>query len=165
MRARAPTAAGMQGPFSLQDERSKWVNVTWMPHASLSQTSHVSLAVRSILTSLDELMHFQPEEWQVRATIHGMAGQSIVPVSCLTPTAPVTTLHDHTETGVNPPLDLTEDDWLPLTSNTTHVCRIDSLINVPIRWRDLPRDAYLRFEVLGHCDEVVRGCEGGGELM
>jgi hypothetical protein len=30
------------------------------------------------------------------------------------------------------------------------------LVQIPVRWRDLPRDAYLSFEVLGHCDEVVR---------
>ena len=155
MRARGATSVGVQGVASLLEERSKWVNVTWMPHASLSQTSHVSLAVRSILTSLDELKHYEPEEWRVRATIHGMGGQSIVPISCLTPTAPVRTLYDQAEAGANPPLDFEEKGWIPLISNATHVCRLDSLIILPMRWRDLPRDAHLRFEVLGHCDEVV----------
>ena len=156
MRARGATSVGVQGVASLLEERSKWVNVTWMPHASLSQTSHVSLAIRSILTSLDSLKHCEPEEWRVRATIHGMAGQSIVSISCLTPTAPVSPLYDENETATNPPLSLIEKDWLPLISNATHVCRLDSFIIVPMRWRDLPRDAYLRFEVLGQCDEVVR---------
>jgi hypothetical protein len=156
MRARGATSAGAQGPLPVVDERSKWVNVSWMPHASLSQTSNVSLAVRSILTSLDELIHYQPEEWQVRATIHGVAGQLIVPIPCLTPTSPVTRLHEYGETDLNRPSGLTEKDWHPMTSNATHVCRFDSFLHVPMRWRDLPRDAYLRFEILRHCDEVVR---------
>lgn len=152
MRARGPTTPGVPG---LLEERSKWVNVTWMPNASLSQTSHVCLAVRSVLTCLDELQHYKPEEWQVRATIHGVAGLPIVPIASLTPTAPLTTLNDHTDTDGHPPLDLTEEEWFPMTSNVTHICKLDSILHVPLRWRDLPRDSYLKFEVLGHCDEVV----------
>lgn len=152
MRARGPTTPGVPG---LLEERSKWVNVTWMPNASLSQTSHVCLAVRSILTCLDELQHYKPEEWQVRATIHGVAGLPIVPIASLTPTSPLTTLNDHTDTDGHPPLDLTEEEWFPMTSNVTHICKLDSILHVPLRWRDLPRDSYLKFEVLGHCDEVV----------
>lgn len=154
MRARGSTTAGTPNDL-VADERSKWVNVTWMPHASLSQTSHICLAVRSVLTCMDELTHYRPEEWQVRASIHGLAGIGIAPVSSITPTAPVTTLNDHTETDGHPLLDLTEGEWIPMTSGVTHVCKLDALLHVPLRWRDLPRDSYLRFEVLGHCDEVV----------
>lgn len=154
MRARGATSAGAQGSISPLEERNKWETVTWMPHASLSQTSHISLGIRSVLTSLDELQHFKPKEWRVRVTVHGMAGQPIVPMSCLTPTAPVTKIHHHSKGKL--PVDLTVEEWSPLTSDATHVCRMDSLLHVPLRWRDLPRDSYLRFEVLGHCDEVVR---------
>jgi hypothetical protein len=154
MRARGATAAGAQSNL-LFEERSKWVNVTWMPHASLSQTSHVCLAVRSVLTCLDDLKHYKREEWQVRATIYGVAGLPIVPISSLTPTAPVTTLNDHTDTDEHPPLDLTGEEWLPMASSVTHICKLDSLLHIPLRWRDLPRDSCVKFEILGHCDEVV----------
>jgi len=172
------TAASAAALAAQMEERSKWVNVTWMPHASLSQSSHISFAVRSILTSLDVLRHYEPEEWQVQATIHGMAGQSIVPISSRTPKSPVipiqpdhpttTTTSSTTEMGGNPPsLGRTNynhnknDEWFPLTSNATHICKLDSLVHVPIRWRDLPRDAYLRFEILSLNDEVVSLLIGG----
>lgn len=151
MRARAPTNAGTPNDL-LSEERNQWVNVTWMPHASLSQTSHVCIAVRSVLTSLDELKHYEPEEWQVRATIHGLAGVSIVPIASITPTAPVTPLN-----GLNGQLTstLTDKGWLPMASGVTHLCKLDTLLHISLRWRDLPRDAYLRFEVVEHCDDVV----------
>ena len=145
MRSRGASAAAAGVQQQLQQERqSQWVNVTWMPHASLSQTSHVCLAVRSILTCRDEFR--SPEEWQVRATIHGVAGLALVPISSLTPTSPVESLSSMPDT----------ESWLPLASQVTHVCKLDALLHVPLRWRDLPRDAYLKLEVLGRCDEVVR---------
>ena len=152
MRARGTNAAGVQG--FLFEERNRWVNVTWMPHASLSQTSHVCLSVRSILAALDELTHFKPEEWQVGATIHGAAGMPLVPVSSLTPTSQVTSMKEQANVVGIPALDQ-KDDWIPLVSNATHICKIDALLNIPLRWRDLPRDAYIKFEVSGHCEEVV----------
>lgn len=127
------------------------MNATWMPHASLSQTSHVSVAVRSALTCLGELKQFKAKEWQVRATIHGMAGLPLVPVPSVTPMSPVTTLKASSAIDGNDPT----KDWLPIVSNVTHVCKFDSLLNIPLRWRDLPRDAYIKFEILGQCDRVV----------
>lgn len=149
--AAASPAASTHGLQTLE-ERNKWVNVTWMPHASLSQTSHVCLSIRSVLSYLDELKHFKPEEWQVRVAVHGVAGLPLVPVSSLTPTAPLTSMRNQEESQ-----SISEGNatWLPLVSNVTHVCRLDSIVHVPMRWRDLTRDAYLKFEVLGHCDEVV----------
>jgi hypothetical protein len=156
MRARTAVASPATSTHGLSwDEKNKWVNVTWMPHASLLQTSHVCLSVRSVLSSLDELTHFKPEEWQVRATVHGIAGLPLVPVPSLTPTAPVTSmrkqLRDEGEFSSEG-----KNEWFPMVSNVTHICCLDSLVQIPVRWRDLPRDAYLNFEVLGHCDEVVR---------
>lgn len=151
MRARGPANASTPSD-QVSEERNQWVNVTWMPHASLSQASHVCLAVRSVLTCLDELKHHEPEEWQVRATIHGLAGVSIVPISSITPTAPVTPLHGFDNQGTS---SLTQKGWLPMASGVTHLCKLDALLYIPLRWRDLPRDSYLRFEVVEHCDNVV----------
>ena len=152
MRARGPTNAGTTNDL-VSEERNQWVNVTWMPHASLSQASHVCLAVRSVLTCLDELKHYEPEEWQVRATIHGLAGVSIVPITSMTPTAQVTPLVNSVDS--HPTSNLTDKRWLPMASGVTHLCKLDALLHIPLRWRDLPRDAYLRFEVVQHCDDVV----------
>lgn len=145
-------AASTHGMMS--DIRNKWVNVTWMPHASLSQTSHVGMIIRSVLSSLDELKHFKPEEWQVRVTVHAIAGLPLVPVPSLTPTAPVASLRSQMKGGRQSVFEENKK-WFPLVSNVTHTCLFDSLVYIPVRWRDLPRDSYLKFEVLGHCDEVV----------
>lgn len=149
MRARAPAASSVQA-LSVE-ERNRWVNVTWMPHASLSQTSHVSFAVRSVLTSLDEMKYFKKDEWQVRATIHGVAGLALVPVPSSTATYPVTKIRPTDEQ-----VDGTK--WVPLVSGMTHACTMDTLVHIPLRWRDLPRDSYLKLEVVGHHDEVVSDC-------
>jgi hypothetical protein len=146
-----PPAASMQG--NLSDGKNNWVNVTWMPHSCLSQTSHIYLAVRSVLTLIDEPFKTE-EEWQVRATVHGIAGLSLVPVATTTPTAPRLSIRDFLESNEHGMFDK-DAEWLPLVSNVTHICKFDSVINIPIRWRDLPRDAFLMFEVLGYCDKVV----------
>lgn len=44
----------------------------------------------------------------------------------------------------------------PSVSNATHDCFWDRDVKMPVRWRDLPRDAYLLFEVIGCGDRVVR---------
>eukprot|EP00934_Nitzschia_sp_Nitz4_P003774 Nitzschia sp. Nitz4//scaffold119_size111653//31897//35236//NITZ4_004185-RA/size111653-augustus-gene-0.210-mRNA-1//1//CDS//3329533821//3764//frame0 len=135
------------------EERNKWVNATWMPHASVAQTSHVTLAVRSVATSIDPLQPFKDQEWQVRATVHGMAGIQLVPVSSLTPVAPLMTWKEANE--YKGAFSTDSPDWLPMVSNTTHVCPIDALVQIPLRWRDLTRDSYIQWEVLGPCDEVL----------
>lgn len=135
------------------EHRNTWVDVKWMPHASLSQTSHIYLSIRSVLSQLDE--PFKPEEeWQVRATVHGIAGISIVPVATATSKAPLLSIRNFLDSNDRSTFDK-DTEWLPLVSTATHICNFDSILNVPIRWRDLPRDAYLLFEVLRHCDEVV----------
>lgn len=86
-------------------EEKTWVSVTWMPHSSLSQASHLALAVREL--SLDE-------ECLVQVTVCGLGGLS----------------------------------WT-VPSRTT-ACRgvFNQLLQLPIRWRDLPRDATVLFEIL-----------------
>ena len=138
---------------TVSDDRNTWVSVKWMPHASLSQTSHIDLSIRSVLSQLQD--PFKPdEEWQVRATVHGIAGTSIVPVATTTSKAPLLPIRNFLESNDRSVFDK-DTEWLPLVSNATHICNFDSILNIPIRWRDLPRDAYLLFEVLGQCDQVV----------
>ena len=147
-----PTASG---PAGMSDETSNWVNVAWMPHSCLSQTSHLCLSVRSVLTLMEQ--HCKIEEWQVRVTIHGAAGLSLVPVATTTSTAPRLLIKDFWQSHENGMFDK-DAEWLPLVSSASHICKFDSVIHIPIRWRDLPRDAYLLFEVLGYCDKVVSSC-------
>lgn len=42
-----------------------------------------------------------------------------------------------------------------MVSKATHNCVWDCFVHIPIRWRDLPRDAYLHLEVLGQAESVV----------
>lgn len=140
----------------LPDGKNRWVNVTWMPHASLSQASHVAIMVRAVLASLDELTHFQPEEWQVQVTMHGIAGLQLTPVPSSTRSVPLTSMRMEAKEETEDPLDV---DWIPQVSNMTHMCNLQSLLSIPIRWRDLPRDAYLKFVVLVHNQEVVSGLQ------
>jgi hypothetical protein len=42
-----------------------WVDVTWMPHSSLSQTSYVALAIRELSI---------PEECRVQVEVQGLGG-------------------------------------------------------------------------------------------
>ena len=135
------------------EDNSKWVNVTWMPHASLSQASHVVLSVRSVQALLDELAFFKPEEWQVRVTVHGIAGLPLVPVASSSPSAPLLSLRNLQTTETQE--ELLISNWEPLVSNVTHCCTWNFPLQIPVRWRDLPRDAFMKFEVIGHCDTVV----------
>lgn len=145
-----PTTAG---PTGVSDEKSNWVNVTWMPHSCLSQTSHLCLSVRSVLTLMEQPCEI--EEWQVRVTVYGAAGLSLVPVATTTSTAPRLLIRDFWQDSNENGMFDKDAEWLPLVSNVSHICKFDSVIHIPIRWRDLPRDAHLLFEVLGYCDKVV----------
>jgi hypothetical protein len=158
-----PRSVPSVGQRSLQhvEEKNQWVTVSWMPHASLSQSSYIALSVRSIVACLDlpltlsapEQSTKQPEDWQVQITIHGSAGLDLVPVSAMTPNAPLVSISDRSFTT-----EQQANDWNPLVSNATHRCTWDSIIHIPMRWRDLPRDAYLQFQVIGPNDAVVRLC-------
>jgi hypothetical protein len=144
----------MQG--TIPDERNNWVNVSWMPHSCLSQTSHLYFSIRSVLTVIEDQFFHQPEEeWQVRATVNGVAGISLVPVATTTSTAPLLSIRDFLDSKEQHGMFDKDAEWLPLVSNVTHICKFDSVLNIPIRWRDLPRDACLVLEVLGYCDKVV----------
>jgi hypothetical protein len=171
MAAKASTSS--PSPLGLEDKskNGKWVNVAWMPHASLSQTSHVSLCIRSAQIRSYDLAPSQPEEWQVQVTVHGIGGLPLVVVASSTPTAPVVSsfLPSNKSPMVETNKHSTESSsstvsnekkqlvqWAPTISNATIACQWDFVIQMPVRWRDLPRDAFLRFQVTGKCNEVVR---------
>jgi hypothetical protein len=170
------------------NDKNRWVTVSWMPHASLSQTSHVAFSVRSVVACLDELVHNphrRPEDWQVQVTVHGVAGLELAPVPSMTQMAPLTVIrekknHSHAAStttisdhggdevviqpsshrpSLRPPSQ--HEQWTPSVSNATHRCQWNSLVQIPLRWRDLPRDAYLRFLVVGSHDQAVRALSCG----
>jgi phosphatidylinositol 3-kinase len=89
----------------------QWVDVTWMPHSSLSQTSYVALAIRELSI---------PDECRVQVEVQGLGGINWT-VPCQTTAAD----------GV----------W-------------NQILLLPIRWRDLPRDATLSFDLI-YAGEIV----------
>ena len=127
--------------------KEKWVTITWIPHTTLSQSSHVCLTIRSAHLVLDALSYPVDDnlpEWRIRISVFGIAGLPLVPVQVHTTAAPVLKC-----TGEVP-----SSSRLVL-SKATHDCQWDTFVHVPIRWRDLPRDAYLLFEVLSHSEGAV----------
>lgn len=123
-------------------EREKWVQVSWMSHTNLSQTSHISLIVRAATVNFGRIL-FETEEikeWNTRVEIFGLGGLPLLPVSASTVGACVRRM----QTAASQ----------PYVSNATHECRWDYLIQLPVRWRDLPRDAYLLFEITGTDGDV-----------
>lgn len=115
----------------------------------------------------------QSKEWKVRCSVHGIGGLSLVPLKSYTPAASVRSRKRPTCHATNNGNDderkttqIRREDtkeskidsrlWRPSVLKATHDCWWDEFIELPIRWRDLPRDAYLHFEVLGLADNVVR---------
>jgi hypothetical protein len=103
----------------------------------------------------------QPEDWQVCITIHGIAGLDLVPVSSMTEFAPLVSISESSSSfsSSSSPSKQQKNDaksWSPMVSIATHRCQWDSMIHIPLRWRDLPRDAYLKFQVTGSNGSVVR---------
>ena len=127
--------------------KEKWVTTTWIPHTTLSQTSHVCLTIRSAHAVLDTLSYPVDDnlpEWRMRIGAFGIAGLPIVPLHVHTTAAPVRKC-----AGGVP-----SSSRLVLTK-ATHYCQWDTFVHIPIRWRDLPRDGYLLFEVLSHGEDAV----------
>lgn len=136
--------------------KEKWVDVTWMPHTSLSQTSHVCLMIRSAHVSLEELdSDSNHEERKVRVGIYGVGGLALVPISCHTPTALLNERSVLSEEDDHTKEEKTDNFLRPSVARATHDCFWDCSICLPLRWRDLPRDAYLLFDVLSYGGIVV----------
>jgi hypothetical protein len=136
---------------------------------------------RSIITPAsgveDDLRKDVNQQWKVRITVHGVADQPLFPGSCRTPAADLSPRRGHnnhsaTDNGSDDSTPSKEQkttdaisdadsialhDPLPNVTFATHDCWWNTYITLPIRWRDLPRDAYLYFEVLAVHDIVVGG--------
>jgi hypothetical protein len=90
-----------------------------------------------------------PIEWRVRIGVYGMAGLPLVPVYSHTVAAPVISRKRRTAPNN------TSGPLRPTVAFATHDCHWECFVESAIRWRDLPRDAYLQFEILGRADVVV----------
>jgi hypothetical protein len=142
----------------------KWVPVSWMPHTTLSQTSHVVVEIRSALVvvsaGVNSIVNSSFErrqvskEWRVEATIQGMAGLAMVSslLPCQTPAAAVV---DASSSSSVSSAAASHQQLAILGAN--RVCQWDRVVHLPMRWRDLPRDAYLQLQVLSEkTNQVVR---------
>ena len=147
-----------------------WIPVTWFPHTSLSQTCYVKLTVRAAFdrsSANDDNEVFLTGsaaaavgEWRVRATVHGMAGTPLG-LPSETSAASLGSLSEWKQG--RPPADLLHrrsaaEHCTPLLvdGGCTRGCVWEETIRLPVRWRDLPRDAYLQLDILGPADEMVR---------
>ena len=90
-------------------EQNQWVDVTWMPHSSLSQASHVTIKISEV----------------------GLKKECVVRVGVVL--------------GVMGNNDI---NTIPAQTSAS-VKQFGQVLQLPIRWRDLTRDASLNFEILG----------------
>jgi len=120
-----------------------WVNVTWMPHSSLSQKSHVTMVIRSAHVIRDRRVENGSSllEWRVQVSVRGMGGLDVVSVKSCTPAA---ALRPRQFPLVG-----------PTVQQSTHECIWNHVLEAPVRWRDLPRDAYLYLEIIGQSDRKL----------
>jgi hypothetical protein len=169
------TISGHHHHHLLQPD-DKWVPVSWMPHTTLSQTSHVCVEIRSALVVVNDFdsillssnisrssCHYSrtadvaaqnsSREWRVQATIQGLAGLHMVSslVPCQTPAAAVVDSSSSSLSQQQQP----QQQLAIFGAN--RVCKWDRVLHLPMRWRDLPRDAYLQLEILAEKNnQVVR---------
>ncbi|KAL7569147.1 hypothetical protein ACA910_016976 [Epithemia clementina (nom. ined.)] len=163
------------GTGYLLSPNDKWIPVTWMPHTNLSQTSHVSVKIRSAqvrrpprcvgvsVTNRDNSGHdsytFQDDEedeWRVNVAIcHGGGelledGGCVLGLSSQTHAAPVEPRSYQSATNLESLL-----QSIPRVSGCSHECHWETTVHMALRWRDIPRDSYLLFEVLDWDDSVM----------
>jgi Phosphoinositide 3-kinase C2 len=129
------------GLVAADPTQDQWINVTWMPHTALSQTSHVCMTIRSAQVVMEDPFSIgNTAEWIVRVGIYGVAGLPLTPILPQTKSAEV--------------VQRTRENLPRITvRRATHQCVWDYFVQMPIRWRDLPRDSYLHFEIL--CGDQV----------
>ena len=134
----APKGVGL---VTADPAKDQWVNVTWMPHTALSQTSHVCFTIRSAQVVLDDPFFTKIDEWRVRIGMYGVAGLPLTAIKLQTKSSEV--------------VQRTRENVSRITvRRATHQCVWDYFVHLPIRWRDLPRDSYLHFEILNG-DKIV----------
>lgn len=155
------TRPGLPQQASTDIAKDKWVNVAWMPHTALSQASHVCLTVRSAHATFDDLLSDESQEkaWKVSARIYGVGGISLVPVSAHTPSAELQSRRKRSSEGEPNPSnnEILVKKMHPTVTSATHDCCWDYLIQIPIRWRDLPRDAYLLLDIMEGDSTIFQG--------
>jgi Phosphoinositide 3-kinase C2 len=149
--------SGNNNPFQeandLQQQQQQWVNVTWMPHTALSQTSHVCLTVHSahvvLLNEDGTFLHSKyhhdntndAKEWRIQMSIHGIGNLPLAPISTYTKAATVAKrTRDHLRSS--------SSQRIITIQKATHECHWDYFAYMPLRWRDLTRDSYLLIEVM-----------------
>jgi Phosphoinositide 3-kinase C2 len=161
----APRIGHHAPALSSDPNQDKWVHVTWMPHTALSQKSYVCLTIRSAHVVLDELAasssprnDLNPQrlpilrelpEWRVRIGVYGISGLPLIPLQLHTTSALVISKRatGNTATPSSRPRIAVTD--------ATHDCVWDYFVTIPIRWRDLPRDAYLHLQVLESTNDRI----------
>ena len=170
--------ASVAGPGSLLAPNDKWIPVTWMPHTNLSQTSHVSVKIRSVQVTRKRSYGFssinrgesqnpadlnddegeEEDEWRVRVTLcHGGGNVlenmcSHLSLSSQTPAASVEPRSYVSSTNLESTFHI-----IPRVSGSTHECHWENVVHLAMRWRDVPRDSYFLFEVLDWDNSVVCG--------
>ena len=136
MAPRGATAGLNAQQLQQLQQQQQWVTVSWMPHASLSQSSYISFRVRSLLACRNESLKQQPDDWQVKITIHGIAGLDLVPVASMTefaPLVPIARSESMSDVKKQPP----EQTWNPMVSDATHKCQwVECPCKVRCRWED-----------------------------
>ncbi|GAX24386.1 phosphatidylinositol 3-kinase [Fistulifera solaris] len=154
------TRPGLPQQANADVGNDKWVNVAWMPHTALSQASHVCLTIRSAHATIDDLLKDETNEWKVSVRIYGVGGISLVPVAAQTPASRLHSRRRRNSASkeINAALGGTTSKKIyPTVSSASHDCYWDYLIQIPIRWRDLPRDAYLVFDIIEGDVRVYQG--------
>jgi Phosphoinositide 3-kinase C2 len=164
----APRIGHHAPALSSDPNQDKWVHVTWMPHTALSQKSYVCLTIRSAHVVFDELAASsssssprndfdpqrlpilrEPPEWRVRVGVYGIAGLPLIPLQLHTTSALVVSKRASGNTAT-----LSSRPRIAV-ADATHDCVWDYFVTIPIRWRDLPRDAYLHLQVLESTNDRV----------
>jgi hypothetical protein len=155
-----------QDTNDLHQQQQQWVNVTWMPHTALSQTSHVCLTVHSahvVLLNEDgtvvnttTMMRSPPQcydeapEWRIQMSIRGFGNVPLAPITTETKAATVTKrTTDHLPSvSASSSSSKSSPQRIITIQKATHECHWDYFAYMPLRWRDLPRDSYLFIEIL-----------------
>jgi hypothetical protein len=137
-----------------QQQQQQWVNVTWMPHSALSQTSHVCLTIHSAhvvllnddgtpLSSSSSICDDEME-WRIEMSIRGFGNVPLAPIATYTKAATVTRrTRDHLT-----PSSAVQSRRIITIQRATHECHWDYLAYMPLRWRDLTRDSHLYVEII-----------------
>lgn len=141
--------------------QQQWVNVTWMPHTALSQSSHVCLTIHSahvvLLNEDGTLVHsgttgstIENMEWRIQMSIHGIGNLPLAPISTYTKAATVTKrTRDRLPSSTEAAAAAAASSRRIITiQKATHECHWDCFAYMPLRWRDLTRDSFLLIEVI-----------------